>query len=125
MTKISNFATRVRELRAERGLSKSALARAVGVTPTCVWNWEEGNTRPRADALARVAKTLATSEEFLERGVQCDRLPFVSTSSASPAEVPTGASDRLAEVIRRARAEIAAAAGLGVDQVKVVLEYGI
>jgi transcriptional regulator with XRE-family HTH domain len=114
-----NFAGRVRELRNKKGLSKSALARTVGVTTTCVWNWEEGNTHPRPAALSRIATALSTTEAFLERGVPPREPP--STTSAIPsgrAHAPVG------EVILRAREEIAAAAGLSLYQVKVVLEYG-
>jgi transcriptional regulator with XRE-family HTH domain len=62
------FAKRVATLRSERGFSKSGLARAVSVSTTCVWNWEEGNTHPRPEALARIAAALGTTPAFLERG---------------------------------------------------------
>src|SRR5665213_4320005 len=117
-----NFATRVRELRTKKGLSKSALARSVGVTTTCVWNWEEGNTHPRPDALSRLATALSTTEAFLERGVPPGKPP--STASAIAPDPAGRARAPVGDVILRAREEIAAAAGLSLNQVKVVLEYG-
>lgn len=62
------FGRRLVTLRAERGFSKSGLARAVSVSTTCVWNWEVGNTHPRPEALARIAKVLGTTAAFLQRG---------------------------------------------------------
>ena len=119
MTEVGKFATRLNNLRGAKGFTKSSLAKRLGVSTTCVWNWEEGNTHPRPGALARIAAVLSTTEAFLERGV-------------TPSDAPGGASSPLgavkqagvAEIIRRAREDIAAAAGLTVDQVKVVLEYG-
>jgi len=61
------FARRLGALRSERGFSKSSLARAVDVSPTCVWNWENGNTHPRPEALARIATVLGTTPALLER----------------------------------------------------------
>jgi transcriptional regulator with XRE-family HTH domain len=118
---MSTFASRLRDLRVARRFSKSALARAVGVSTTCVWNWEEGNTHPRPLALTRIASTLETTEAFLERGVGLD--PKIADARS---RVPIGSapSAPVAEVILRARATIAAAAGLPVNQVKVTLEYG-
>jgi DNA-binding XRE family transcriptional regulator len=115
------FAARLRELRSERSLSKSGLARAVGVSTTCVWNWEEGNTHPRPDALGRIAATLATTEAYLARGV-----PPKDSNYGGAVGGVAGSSvrDTIGDVVLRAREEIAAAAGLTVNQVKVVLEYG-
>jgi transcriptional regulator with XRE-family HTH domain len=68
MARDRGFSVRLKASRVERGLSKSELARRVGVSSTCVWNWEEANTHPRPEALARIAATLSTTPAFLERG---------------------------------------------------------
>lgn len=114
-----NFSQRLSALRTEKGLSKSGLARALGVTPTCVWNWEEGNTHPRADALARLAAKLGTTPEFLELGSggNVHHLEFDAPAQTRPGE-------SVAEVVRRAREAVAAAAGLSIDQVRITIEYG-
>jgi transcriptional regulator with XRE-family HTH domain len=62
------FAQRLRARRIDCGLSKSGLAREVGVTGTCVWNWEEGNTHPRPENRATLARVLRTTWLFLEAG---------------------------------------------------------
>jgi transcriptional regulator with XRE-family HTH domain len=115
------FAARLRDMRSERGLSKSGLARAVGVSTTCVWNWEEGNTNPRPAALGRIATALATTEAYLERGVSPKELREAAEDRGSAS---SSVRDGVGAVVLRAREEIAAAAGLTVNQVKVVLEYG-
>jgi transcriptional regulator with XRE-family HTH domain len=68
MAKDQGFAGRLTVLRSERQLSKSGLAREVGVSTTCVLNWEKGNTHPRPEALAKIAAVLGTTPAFLERG---------------------------------------------------------
>lgn len=116
-----SFSGRLKALRIQHGLSKSAVARAVGVSTTCVWNWEEGNTRPRPDALARTAVALSTTEAYLERGVGSESVhASTAPTSVADANVPESVS----EVIRRAREQVARAAGLTFEQVRVVLEYG-
>ena len=133
MAKVNSFAERLIALREERGMTKSGLSRAVGVTTTCVWNWEEGNTHPRADTLARLARALATTAAYLERGVipaganYTAPQPIAASSTMAAATGPsviTSAPPTVAEVIMRARNDIAEAAGLRLDQVKVVLQYG-
>ena len=133
MAKVNSFAERLIALREERGMTKSGLSRAVGVTTTCVWNWEEGNTHPRADTLARLARALATTAAYLERGVipagatHSTPQPSAASTAMAGAARPSQVESRtpnLADVIMRARTQIAEASGLRLEQVKVVLQYG-
>ena len=112
MTKERIFAKHVRRLRAERGFSKSSFARAVGVSPTCVWNWEEGNTEPRPETLAKVAQVLKTTTDHLLGGATPVTAAIVAPSHS------------LADIIQKAREEIAAAAGLDSEDVRITLNYG-
>jgi transcriptional regulator with XRE-family HTH domain len=115
------YGARVTQLRPKQGISKSDLAKAVGVTVTCVWNWEEGNTHPRAPSLVRLAQALKTTPEYLEYGerdagdVRVDELR---------AQDPARSEKSLADVIQQARETIAAVAGLPFSQVRIVLDYG-
>jgi transcriptional regulator with XRE-family HTH domain len=68
MARDRGFAARLTGCRVDQGLSKSELARRVGVPTTCLWNWEQANTLPRPGALAKLAATLSTTTAFLERG---------------------------------------------------------
>lgn len=62
------LAQRIQELRIKQGLSKSALAKELDVTSTCVWNWEKGNTYPRPESIIRLAMALGTTRAALEHG---------------------------------------------------------
>lgn len=57
----------LRRLRAERGLSQSALARRVGVTDKVVWHWEnEGIKNARYGLMRKVAHVLGVPMEALD-----------------------------------------------------------
>ena len=49
---------RIKRFRELAGLSKSDLARRVGVSPTAVHNWEENGVMPRMEVLIRLEKAL-------------------------------------------------------------------
>jgi transcriptional regulator with XRE-family HTH domain len=101
------FARRLRALRSERGFSKSSLAQAVDVSPTCVWNWEEGNTYPRPGALAKVATVLGTTSASLGRGDASSSYETVSEDQSvdneliAKARAVTGVQDK-ASLVREA-----------------------
>jgi transcriptional regulator with XRE-family HTH domain len=108
------FGSRVRSLRTKRELTQSALAREVGVSATCIWNWEEDNTHPRPASLRDLAAALGTTAVYLQSG---------EGEEARVGEVAAG-SNSLVSTIQTARETVAAAAGLEVAQVRIVLDYG-
>jgi transcriptional regulator with XRE-family HTH domain len=67
-----SFAARLGKLRNQRSMSKTRLANLVGVSTTCVWNWEEGNTEPRSHNLSALADALGVSSDYLEFGTGRD-----------------------------------------------------
>lgn len=105
------FAQRVMQLRDERDLTQNQLGKRVGVSGTCVWNWETGNTFPRTAAMTRLADALGTSVDYLIVG------NGPSTASAE------GVQRSLTVVIEEAREAVANAAGVPVSKVRVVLDY--
>jgi transcriptional regulator with XRE-family HTH domain len=119
-----DFAKRVSALRLERGLSKTALAKKLDVSTTCVWNWEEGNTYPRPGALMKVAKELRTTVDFLERGQKPASSDETAASPKNDLISDSPVKQTLADAIHAARVQIAELAGLDFGQVKIVLEYG-
>lgn len=121
--KSSDFAARLRALRAERGYSKSSFARAVGVTTTCVWNWEEGNTYPRPEALKRIGNTLGTTVGFLETGA-AGAGGGAAGGEGHNGEVMIPRSRELSDVITQYRRDIAELSGLPMDRVRIVLDFG-
>ena len=109
-----SFSKRVIDLREERELTQAELARKVDVTQTCVWNWESANTYPRPMAMKRLAQALGTTPAHLN-GEEADSSFGVDGENANRP---------LAEIIMEARERVAAAAGLAVSKVRVVLDCG-
>lgn len=106
------FGKRVWELRDQRELTQMELGNRVGVSGTCVWNWEGGNTFPRSAALSKLAQALGTSVEYLSSGI----------GAATPSK-PDGPSPRLlADVIKEAEALVARAGGFPVSKVRIVID---
>lgn len=108
------FGKRVASLRDERELTQVELGKKIGVTGTCVWNWEGGNTFPRSPALSKLAQALGTSVEYLSSGI----------GSATPSKANGSAHRSLADVIMEAREMVANAGGLPVSKVRIVIDYG-
>jgi transcriptional regulator with XRE-family HTH domain len=117
------FGMRVARLRQKSGGSKSDLAKAVGVYVTCIWNWEEGNTNPRAPALHRLADALETTPEYLTTGKAVISEPRVGSGEGEMTSGEQGQKS-LADLIFQARETIAAVAGLPSSRVRIVLDYG-
>tara|TARA_R110002126_G_scaffold290914_2_gene449526 strand:+ start:40170 stop:40529 length:360 start_codon:yes stop_codon:yes gene_type:complete len=119
MTKALSFAGRLRALRENMKLSKTALARMIDVTTTCVWNWEEGNTEPRSENLVALAKALNAPIDYLKNGSHWDGAP-----SADPATTGGRYTGRtLAEVIAEAKINIAHLAQISPEKVNISLDY--
>ncbi|MBK0401215.1 helix-turn-helix domain-containing protein [Limibaculum sp. M0105] len=113
-----SFAARLRKLREERGMSKTGLGKAVGVSTTCVWNWEEGNTEPRPHNLAELARVLRVSGAYLEFG--SDRN---APDDGAGCKVSAAPEESLSSVINDAKQRIAKLAGIGPERVKISLDY--
>jgi transcriptional regulator with XRE-family HTH domain len=63
------FRRALRQAREDCGLSQRALAKAIGVTPGAVWQWErdDGGTVPRPDATIRLEQALKLEPGQLSR----------------------------------------------------------
>lgn len=95
---------RLERLRKVRGLSKTALANRLGITPTSICYWEQGRSRPRPALLSAVAEILGLSPADLL------------------GEAPGPDGDRLFNMVARMRAEIADAAGVSPAKVRISIE---
>jgi transcriptional regulator with XRE-family HTH domain len=73
---------RFQELRHEKGLSQSELAKAAGVPIASLKNWEQGRRMPAFDAAFRVAKALGITLDELAGKV------FETTPEATPEAKP-------------------------------------
>ena len=59
------FATRLRELRTERGLSMRDLAQKIATTDGAVSNWENDVNEPKISYLIRLSKFFGVSADYL------------------------------------------------------------
>ncbi|MCL2846325.1 MAG: helix-turn-helix domain-containing protein [Firmicutes bacterium] len=59
------FSERLKELRAEKGLSMKTLGKAIGASSASVYDWENCNNMPSADAIYKLAKFFGVSADFL------------------------------------------------------------
>lgn len=108
------FGKRVAWARSRKGWTLADLGKEVGVSGTCVWNWEEGNTHPRPASLSRLAAALSMSAEYLLQGDEgVDEIAAKEEGSMS-----------LADLISAARETIAQAAELPPSKVRITLDYG-
>lgn len=101
---------RLRALRLQRGLTLNQVAAPLGVTNSCISQWEKGRSFPGGDYLEPLADTLSTTVAYLVTGEG-------ESDATSPRTLPTDLS--AADVIDRARREIADALGLAMDEVRV------
>ena len=115
---VHSFPSRLTYLREKRRMSKTALGKAVGVSTTCVWNWEEGNTVPRSENLTSLSRVLTVPTDYLEYG-RGDEGAFESGNIIQP----THSELSLSSVINDAKTLIAKLAGIDPSKVKISLDY--
>lgn len=61
---------RIAEARAQVRLNQSELARAMGVTPQAVQQWEEGLTSPRGNRIGKLAELLKVTPSWIQFGAE-------------------------------------------------------
>ncbi|MDE2437229.1 MAG: helix-turn-helix transcriptional regulator, partial [Sphingomonadales bacterium] len=71
------FAARLQRLRKDRGLTLAAIADVLGVSKPTVWAWEQGRSRPTAEHMRGLARTLGLDETELAGNRQSARLQAV------------------------------------------------
>lgn len=98
------FGARLARLRRSQGLSKTDVADHLGISITAICHWEQDRSRPKS------ARLNALSELF---GVSTAEL--LGEQSAPDRH-------RLADLVARARAEIARAAGTNPSKVRITIE---
>jgi transcriptional regulator with XRE-family HTH domain len=125
---------RIREAREASGMTRSAFARSVRVTPAAVWNWETNGAVPRPAIVPAISQALGVSEEFL-LGEEIDSRTYgnkvLSKRSTPPpaprtVNLPQLASAHLQQVIEKAKKDIAAAAtaaGLRPSRIEIVIHH--
>lgn len=85
---------RLKELRKNSGLTQSALAKILNVTPTALSNWEIGKRMPSAEMLKRIADYFDVTVDYL---LDYDSETFQRIYSKSKIEAAEGVRDRMLE----------------------------
>ena len=68
MSEINEFAQNLRELRRQRGLSQTELAKAVDVALLTVFRWEKGERQPRINEIQRLCEIFECTQSELLNG---------------------------------------------------------
>lgn len=68
MTLDDNFHTRLMATRAEKGMSQAELADKAGIAPAQLSRYESGRNKPRGEIVARLARALEVSMQWLCTG---------------------------------------------------------
>ena len=59
------FNVLLKELRAKKGMTQAQLAKAIGVSPGNVGDWETGKSKPGYTALATLSRIFEVSADYL------------------------------------------------------------
>ena len=85
MTLDNDFTQRLAQLRAERGLSQQELADITGIAAAQISRYESGKNAPRPGIVAKLAKALDVSMEYLSTG----QIPFSKSLVTTTIELPS------------------------------------
>jgi transcriptional regulator with XRE-family HTH domain len=61
----AQIGNRIREARAQAGLTQLQLGVAIGASPSDVCRWESGKTVPQSPTVAAIARALRVSSDYL------------------------------------------------------------
>jgi transcriptional regulator with XRE-family HTH domain len=118
MNKAERVGGQIRHYRELAGLTKSEVARRVGVTPTAVHNWEENGVMPRMETIFALEKVLEV--DFMQLwGSRRGGDP------ARPAPAPAPAPDRpeasRGDRLEQLRRQVAALFDVPADRVEITI----
>jgi transcriptional regulator with XRE-family HTH domain len=116
MSRARRIGRQIKHFRELAVLTKSDLARRVGVSPTAVHNWEENGVMPRMEVILELEKALEVSWTQLMTG---DDGPEAQSADAAPSagqpEVSRG------ERLDQYRRQIAALFDVPADRVEILV----
>lgn len=62
---MTNFSTRLKELREEKGMSARTLAKELNVSDRAIQRWEKQDRVPNADAIILIARYFGVTTDYL------------------------------------------------------------
>jgi len=112
---LGQLGQRIRTTRTRRGISRDAVAKALGVHPGSVGNWERGDCHPWD--IGKLAEVLGVSESYLRTGME----PTIAeTKVADEPKARDRSEQTIAEMIDECRRKIEAHEG---RRVRLLLEF--
>ena len=96
---MENFGSRLKQLRQERDLSQSALARRLKTSPRMLLRWEKGEGKPSAEHLINLSRTLGVSVDEL-LGLNRPDDPVLQELNALTAHLSVKNKHTLLELVR-------------------------
>lgn len=118
MNRAERVGGRIKRFRELAGLSKSELARRVGVSPTAVNNWEENGVMPRMEVMLKLEKALeADWMQLMSARADDDPGPQPAGAAPSPNQPEVSRGERLDQF----RRQIAALFEVSPDRVEIVI----
>ena len=107
---------RLKAARKMAGLNQTALAKAAGISPTVISNYEAGNYQPSHDTQVKLADALGIQVEDLHE--QDDAAADVASAATADEKHPT-----VGDILAKAKEDLAAILGVKVAQIR--LEMGV
>ena len=116
MNRARRVGRQIKHFRELAGLTKSELARRVGVSPTAVHNWEENGVMPRIEVMLRLEKALEVRWTQLMSGNDSQE-----AQSADDAPLPGQPELSRGERLDQFRRQIAALFDVPPDRVEILV----
>jgi transcriptional regulator with XRE-family HTH domain len=116
----NNFAARLRALMKQRNITMYRLHQEIGKSTTIIGHWLRAENFPSLESLKLLENYFWATISFLKTGEEDPR------TSPPPPTLPPPPPHGLPDVaiISAARDTIAAAAGLDLDRVSIILDFG-
>ena len=116
MNRARRVGGQIKHFRELAGISKSDLARRVGVSPTAVHNWEENGVMPRMEVMLELEKALEVRWTQLMTGSDSP-----AARAAEDAPAPGQPEVSRGERLDQFRRQIAALFEVAPDRVEIVI----
>lgn len=78
---------RIRELRAEKGISQKNLAHQLFVSPQAISKWERNDATPNPEAITKMAEIFGVSADYLLGRTDQKEKPLTESEELSSAEL--------------------------------------
>lgn len=117
MDRAARVGANIKRFRELAELSKSELARRIGVSPTAVNNWEENGVIPRMEMMLKLEKVLEVSWTQLKGGRAENAGADEATQAALDSQPEVSRNERLTQF----RRQIATLFDVTPDRVEIVI----